>query len=337
MSKLFEAWDSLSVQGELGDSYVGLRLPEVRAAPTYAARSVTDELEAIIMDIRTQSLPSNPVYPEAHGFSVSASMKEPGRNGRTRLLVKLTDGRYRDLFHALAEDVITKLVKVDTEKDAASLFITRLTKWQSFMRKHGVMGLSREERHGLIGELFLLRDYLLGRCDQFIAIASWKGCRGANHDFQFRLGCIEVKTTSSSSPHAFHVSNIRQLDSPGQGQLYIFLVLIEESEAGDASLPEMIDSLRDHLEGAALEAFEDSLVEAGYLEHQREIYSSPRYSLIKDRFFRVDDNFPRLREDLLPQGVEGVHYQVAIAACTTFEASAPEVLDTVLGLGEEVE
>lgn len=337
MSTLFQTWDRLAVHGESGGDFVRLRLPEVGAASTYAAKSVAEELEAVLIDVNTQSLPARADYPEAHGFSVRADMLTPGRHGRTRIFVVLTDGRYRDMFHTLAEDVVTKLTEADTEEEAVRLFITRLTRWQSFMRKHGATGLSMEVRRGLLGELFLLRNHLLRRCDQDTAIASWKGCRDANHDFQFLLGSIEVKTTSSNTPHAFHVSNIKQLDSPGQGQLFVFFVMVEESEAGDASLPDVIDSLRDRLDGTAIDAFEDSLVEAGYLESQREIYSSPRYSLRCERFFRVDESFPRLHEVSLPTGVEDVRYQVAIAACTAFEVFPSEALDTVLGPRGEAE
>jgi len=331
MNTLFEIWDRLAINGESGDGFVRLRLPDVRAAATYAAKSVADGLEAVLMEVNTQALSAHNDYPEAHGFSVHADMLAPGRYGRTRLMVTLTDGRYRDIFHALAEDVVTKLGEVATEEEAVCLFITRLSRWQSFMRKHGATGLSLEARRGLLGELFLLRNHLLGRCRQDIAIASWKGCRSANHDFQFPFGSIEVKTTSSNTPHAFHVSNIKQLDSPGQGQLYVFFVLVEESEAGNVSLPGVIDSLQDELDGAALNSFEECLVEAGYLESKREIYLSPRYSIRRERFFRVDDSFPRLRDDVLPSGVEEVKYQVAISACADYEVLPSETLDTVLG------
>jgi len=331
MSTLFEIWDRLAINGESGDGFVRLRLPEVQAAATYAAKSVSEGLEAVVLEVKTHAITARSDYPEAHGFSVHADMLAPGRHGRTRLMVKLTDGRYRDIFHTLAEDVVTKLSEVRTEEEAVNLFITRLARWQSFMRKHSISGLAHEARRGLLGELLLLRDHLLSRCDHDTAIESWKGSSGANHDFQFPSGSIEVKTTSSNTPHAFHVSSIRQLDSPGQGQLFLYFLVIEESEAGYLSLPQLIDSIRDGLDSTALDSFEESLVEAGYLETQREMYSSPCYSIRRERFFRVNESFPRLREGSLPSGVEDVRYQVAIAACADFETVSAEVMEFVLG------
>jgi hypothetical protein len=117
----------------------------------------------------------------------------------------------------------------------------------------------------------------------------------------------------------------------------VFLVLVDESESGEASLPDVIDSLRDEFEGSSLDIFEEALIDAGYTEGQREIYLSPRYTIRREYFYRVDDSFPRLRENVLPSGVEEVKYQVAISACAEFEVLSSETLDTVLGPRGEVE
>lgn len=337
MSSLFQTWDRLGVHGESGDGFIRLRLPEVHAAATYAAKSIAEELEAIIVEVGTQAIPAKADYPDARGFSLRADMLKPGRSGRTRLLLTLTDGRFRDVFHSLAEDVVSKLMEVDDEAEAVRLLITRLSRWQSFLRRHGTTGLSPEARRGLLGELVLLRDYVVPHTDEDTAVASWKGCRGANHDFQFRTASIEVKTTSSNTPHAFHVANIKQLDSPGQGQLFVFFVLLEESEGGDVSLPDVVDSLRDRFDGAAHDAFEDCLVEAGYLEAQRDLYDSPRYTIRRHRFFSVEEGFPRLREGHLPGGVEEVRYQVALAACESFEVFESDVLEAVFEREEDMD
>lgn len=325
------------VHGEARSGFVRLRLPEVTACAVYAARSVADDLEAVVLEVKTEAIPGKAAYPEARGLNIDASPMSPGRSGDTRLVLALADGRYRDVFHSLADDIVTKLADVATEAEAVRLLITRLSRWQTFLRRHGHQGMSLEERRGLLGELYLLRTHILPNTDADTAIAAWKGSRRANHDFQFLRGSIEVKTTSSNTPHSFHVSNIKQLDSPGQGQLFVFFVLVEESEGGDASLPSLIDLVRNELHGAALDAFEDCLVEAGYLEAQREQYASPRYSLRRERFFRVDDGFPRLRESELPSGVEDVRYQVALAACTPFEVFESDVLETVFAQEDQGE
>ena len=337
MSSLLKTWERLSVHGESSAGFVRLRLPEIRACAVYAARWVADELEAVLIEVSTESIPPKAEYAEARGLTARAEMVSPGRSGVTRLTLALSDGRYRDIFHTLADDIVVKLEEATDEPEAVRLFITRLARWQAFLRRHGHRGMSLEHRRGLFGELVLMQQHLLARTDPDTTIASWKGCRGANHDFQFSSGSIEVKTTSSNTPHAFHVANIRQLDSPGEGQLFVYFVLIEETEAGDISLPELVELLRDELDGTARDSFEDCLIEAGYLESQRELYASPRYSLRRERFYKVDESFPRLREAQLPTGVEEVRYQVALAACQPCVAFESDVWDTIFGRmeGEE--
>ena len=156
---------------------------------------------------------------------------------------------------------------------------------------------------------------------------AWTGPRRAPHDFQTPYGSVEVKTTSAASPHSFRVANIRQLDR-GVSALYICVVRVHESEGGEETLPEAIDRLRSAL-GASAKQLDGPLITVGYIEAQRALYESPRYSIRSLRFFRVGDGFPRLLESEIPNGVEGVSFSVALAACADFASSDREVLETL--------
>ncbi|MCB9789040.1 MAG: PD-(D/E)XK motif protein [Deltaproteobacteria bacterium] len=331
MSSLLEAWDRLSVDGESGDGYVRLRLLDVSACSAFAAKRSEGSLEAIVLDVHTSALPPSAEYPDTRGAKLSVYGLTPGPGGTTRIVLSLADGSYLDVFRRLGEDLVDRLRRAASEGEAVRGFISGLARWQAFLRRHGSAGLTLEARRGLFGELFLLLKRVLPRTGAPAAIASWKGCTGASHDFQWRDGSIEVKTTSASTPHAFHVSSVQQLDMAGQGQLFIYFAVVDEAEAGDFSLPDLIEAFRQEFTQPALDAFEDCLVEAGYLEGMRQVYASPRYSVRRERFFRVDEGFPRLRESRLPQGVEAVRYEVAVSACSAWEVEATEALDAVLG------
>lgn len=331
MSSLADTWERLSTSGETSDALVRLRLSDVPACATYAARQVSDGLEALVLDIVTAAIPAQAAFPDARGLRIEIRVLEPGRAGRTRIILTPSEQRYRDVFRALAEDVVTQVQQATNEALAVEALVARLSRWQAFLRRHGAGSLSLESRRGLFGELHLLRHHLIRRCDAVAAVESWKGTSGASHDFQFGGGSVEVKSTSSRTPHAFHVANIKQLDAPGQGPLLVYFVVLEESEAGDVALTELIDSLRTEIGEPAIYALEDRLVEAGYLEDRRDDYSSPRYSVRRQRFFEVGQGFPRLQEAQLPNGVEGVTYEVAVAACLPFERSPVDALDGILG------
>ena len=328
MTGLSEAWDRLSIAGhELGD-YVRLRLPVVAACPTYAARRLSDGSVALILEIDKGVLVGMPDFPESRGFELSIGTLSSGRSGRTRLIFALSDPEFLDVFSSLADDIVRTIVGATGEADAVYQLVDRLRIWQEFLRRFGAQGMSLEARRGLYGELVFLRDYLLKVLPGTDAVMAWSGPSRMVHDFQTRCGNVEVKTTSAASPHSFRVANIRQLDGRGVSALYLCVVKVDESEAGEESLPEAVDRLRSAL-GTGANQLDGPLITAGYIDAHRALYESPRYSIRSLRFFRVGDGFPRLLEPEIPNGVEGVSFSVALAACADFTSSDREVLETL--------
>ncbi len=326
MAELTDAWEKLHAHAEDEQGFVRLRLNSVGACATYAARRISNGLEALILEISTASLPKLVAYPHSVGFEILSEPLEPGRSGRTRLLLSLTNARFQDIFYPLCADVVRYLSMAVSETEAVRSFISRLVRWQAFLRRYDPGGLSLEERRGLFGELTFLSDLLLHGLASHEAVHAWKGSKGANHDFQLRSGNVEVKATSANTPHSIRISNVGQLDEQGVSALFLLLIILDENESGQASLPEMIHWIRSNLDGTAADDFEESLIDAGYLDLHAEIYSSPRYTVRSRRYFRVQDGFPRLLASTLPSGVEDVRYSVAVAACVAFECNEEQVL-----------
>lgn len=329
MSADLSRWDRLKAEGVDGTGYIRLRISEVSSCAAYIARRLEDGHEAIVLEVETATIPSEPVYPKSVGFSVTPQALTPGRNGKTRLILSLSDSHFRSVFLALGEDIIASLEDAADSRAAIRAFIGRLERWQAFLRKHGATGLSLFERRGLFGELLFLKERLLERCSGRSALSAWVGWKGMNQDFQFSNGSVEVKTTGSNTPHVFHVSNIRQLDSNCAVNLFLWLLMIEESEAGNVSLPELVESIRSAISDLERHTFDHALTEVGYLDEHRDLYTSPKYTVVTARMFEVREGFPCLNESLLPVGVEEVKYQVAVAACLPFECAEDEALESL--------
>jgi hypothetical protein len=330
VTELSNAWQKLDPALGAGDGYVRLRLPSITACATYAARRISDGRETLIVEIPTASLPPAAEYPQSAGFELKAEALAPGRFGRARLLLCVSHDRFRDIFHVLCEDVVRCLATALDEPEAVRTFVSRLARWQAFLKKHDPGGLSLTERRGLFGELTFLNQLLSCDINARAAVDAWKGCRAANHDFQLPHGSVEVKTTSANTPHSFRISNVGQLNDHGIESLYLHLIKVDENEGGAISLPELLEQIRVKLEGSAVEVFEESLLEAGYFQVHHVLYSSPRYSVRSKRYFHVREGFPRLLATALPAGIEDVTYAVAIAACTPFERDEQQVLDQLL-------
>ena len=326
MSDLEAAWARLKVGGDPGGGFVRLRLDGVKACAAYAARHAVEGTEALVLEVRTASIPPVDAYPEAAGFTVTVSPLEEGRAGSSRLVLALVEERFRDVFHSLVQDVVGVLGGVADEKGAVSAFTARLARWQAFLRQYGPDGLSLVARRGLFGEIEFLQRCLRSGSGVAGIVDSWKGYKGANHDFQFRRGNVEVKATSAVTPHAVHINNIKQLDDHGLESLHLCVVLVDEGEGGTESLPEKVEAIRKALGTPVRWKFDECLVEAGYLDKHAGRYASPRYSLRGIRCFRVEDRFPRLLDPTIPRGVENVEYLLALAACGPFEADVDSVI-----------
>jgi hypothetical protein len=323
-----EIWDRLRTQGDLNGGYVRLRIPTVTACALYASKNVDSGASALVLEVATSSLPGDMDLPRSTGFVVSAAVLSPGRGGRTRLILELADARYGDVFRSLCADLADRMAAATEESAAVRVLVSRLARWQSFLRAHGPEGLSLQVRRGLAGELCFLRDELLPRIGEAGA-ESWMGWSGANHDFQLPGSSIEIKTTVANTPHSFRVSNVGQLDDTSTPALHLCLTAINESENSGETLPEIVESVRQLLGAHAADELDDRLLQTGLIPAHFHLYAVPRYGIRWRTLYRVVDGFPRLLASALPLGVEDLEYAVSVAACAPFVVDLRSTLDSI--------
>lgn len=328
MIQIDDVWDRLRTQGDLNGGYVRLRIPTVTACALYASKNVDSGASALVLEVATISLPGDMDLPRSTGFAVSATVLTPGRGGRTRLILELLDSRYGDVFRSLCADLTDRMAAVADEPAAVRLLVSRLARWQSFLRDHGPEGLSLQARRGLVGELCFLRDELLPRMGESGA-ECWMGWSGANHDFQLPRSSIEIKATVANTPHSFRVSNVGQLDDTSTPALHLCLTAISESENSGETLPEIVESVRQALGTQPADEFDDRLLQTGLIPAHFHLYSSLRYTIRWRHLYRVSEGFPRLLGSSLPSGVEDVEYAVAVAACAPFATDLASTLDGI--------
>jgi len=191
-------------------------------------------------------------------------------------------------------------------------------------------GLTDEEQRGLWGELRFLRDCLLPVLG-FPAVAGWKGADLAPQDFQFENGAIEVKTTLAKQPQVVRITSERQLDDSAWPTLILYVIALEARDGGGETLPSMIASLRTTLtaDSEALEQFEDSLLQYGYLDSHVGRYVDRGYLSRSETALHVRMGFPRLVEHDMPTGIGDVRYGLAVAACVAFTMNTTKLHKTL--------
>ena len=318
MSTLYSSVvDSLN-PARAGGTHVQKRIDAVTALDAYAARRTADALEALIIELGTSALAGISEWPDAKGLDVLPTPIESGPSGRTRILVQLSETRFRQVFRALCADICGVLAAATNERDAVAAFHRRLVRWQSFLQRHAPEGLGGDARCGLFGELLVLRDLILPNIPHASALRSWRGSKKAHQDFQFSRLALEVKTSRATLLDRVSVSNVQQLDDDGVDKMFLTVVHVHENESTGESLPAIIDDLRSILTDDCRDLLDDGLQEVGYLDAHRQLYERTLYQPIDTLHFEVRVGFPRLVRSAIPSGIKSVKYQLAIEACRSF-------------------
>ena len=232
-------------------------------------------------------------------------------------------------FSYLCENVIQSILEKETIVDAVKTFGDTLLRWKNlFERSHGA-GLSKEEQQGMYGELrFLKKSLNSGYSSYYDIVQNYVGTNKALRDFQGKDWAVEVKTTSTNNPQSLTINGERQLDDSMIDTLYLYHCSVEVSKQTGETLPELVKSIREILkvDVAAQYLFNAKLFEGGYFDNQEHFYSNRYYQIRKDCFFQVKDNFPRIRECELREGVGNVKYSISIPSFELYGVSEQLVL-----------
>lgn len=261
--------------------------------------------------------------PVTHGVQIR--VRGPGPDGRSILELVLSDRAYRDVFAALAADVLGAVAGMRDDTGGIRVFMDRMVRWQRLLQRAGPDGLGLEAQVGLYGELWVLERQAIPNLGPS-AVAFWSGPTRAVHDFQFGSAALEVKATTSTSAQSVRITNERQLDESGVESLILLHVSLAARSGHGETLPEAVAAVREAVAGDPVSAalFEDRLTEAGYLDVHAPRYAGVGYTLRGYRSYRVRDLFPRITEGNLPFGVSSVSYDLNLAACGPFTLSQPE-------------
>ncbi len=220
------------------------------------------------------------------------------------------------LFCTLLADLLDQMPS--SGRHSAAAVARRLTAWQRMLCRGPSTLMTAEERVGLYGELLVFRDVMLQAVGED-AVRSWTGPSGTPQDFTHLDASVEVKTTARQAEGSCRISNERQLDDADLRTL--FLVHQEVTSVMEGlTLGELIDEMRGHpFVRADVQWFENSLLEYGWHDSQRDRYTQDRYALTRRRCFRVRDDFPRLTPTRLPMGIAGVTYHLDLSACAPYQ------------------
>ncbi|KJY36951.1 PD-(D/E)XK motif protein [Streptomyces sp. NRRL S-495] len=247
--------------------------------------------------------------------------------------VMLTDDELGEVFTPLVADIADVVREAPTNETAMEAAVRRYVRWQQLLRSVTREGLSRQSRHGLFGELHFLLAYGLPAVGQHVAVESWTGPRKTEQDFQLPGAAVEVKTSATRAPSLIQIASERQLDVNGATPLVLAHFVLDDRRRGlGMTLNALVDEIRAVLTSPSTSLrFEGTLVQAGYLPSQRDLYDDDRYTIRRTEFWQVGTGFPRIIESDLPAGVGNCTYTIDVSALDNHSVSADALIAFIRG------
>lgn len=313
--KIEKIWEDLEndtslTTGLLYRRYSGKIRPDV-----YVAVKVPERLRCIAVHLKASPVVDTRAWDKFRDIKIQ-SLQDEKNIGRQFLIISLLNNQHRDIFSTLGEDLIRKVSDISDENALVSELISRLGKWHLLFEKLNHQGLSEEAQRGLFGELYFLRDFLKTGVSPEFCVDKWKGAEKQVQDFQYADWAVEVKTTHGKNQQKLHIASERQLDTSLVPYIYLVHLSLEVRQGYGETLKSVVESLEKLLmeSPAAFSVFRLKLLEAGYFEHQADLYKDTGYSIRQENIYKVTDDFPRITESMILPGVGDVKYSIIISA-----------------------
>lgn len=329
--KINQIWEELEndnsfTHGLLLRRYSGAILPDV-----FIALTLPEKFHCIAASISNSVILNLSTFSNLRDISVDLIHDET-KPGKNILLFKLLDNQHRDIFSVLCEDLISSISSFTNETQLIKELLNRFEKWKSLFDRAAAQGLSAEEQRGLFGELFFLRQFLQANSDFINVINAWVGCEKQIRDFQFLNWSIEVKTTYGNNHQKVHISSERQLDSTNLENLFLYHISLEERQQSGETLNELVNSIFNILTSdfISLNRFKNKLLNAGYFDQHKNLYEHHGYFIRQNVFYKVENEFPRIEEADIRNGVGDVKYSIMVSQCTDFIKTPRQVFNTLI-------
>ena len=249
------------------------------------------------------------------------------------LIVKLLHYQSRDVFAVMCENMIQSVLSLRSEKQVVRTIINQLEKWQALFEKLKGEGLSLSEQQGLYGELHFLQKFI-ARQNAVAVLNSWVGTDREVRDFQYNDWAVEVKTTTGNNHQKVSISSERQLDETLLENLFLFHLSVEAAKKNGESLNAKVNVIKETLQDnvSALNLFNNKLLEIGYFDKHTHLYEEKCYQVRDENYYKIDGDFPRIKEKEIRNGVGDVKYSIILSQCNEYLVSENTVFDKINNL-----
>jgi len=253
--------------------------------------------------------------PKARGLDIEM-VDIPQINNSSRF-VQITNVDNKDeVFLAFCSTLYDELRECSTYFDVAEVLFKTIRYYKAYFSNPN-KPLTDEEEQGLYAELVFLDRLISAKGEE--VIKNWEGPNKNKRDFVFEEKSIEIKSTTSQINPSIRISNELQLDSsyPKNINLFLKVFVLEKVEEGDLNGKVYKFKCKDEETKnkwlAAIELKKLYIQKLLMNKVDYNIYQDTYYySIQKERFYHVTDDFPSIRKSQLDDHIFKVEYYISL-------------------------
>ena len=236
------------------------------------------------------------------------------------ITVSLKNPLFRDYFNDWVVRFLNKIEVNNSSELLVDIFNNEIKALVLLGQKEKKISINSAK--GLFGELVLLNFFLdRGIFTHSDILEAWHRPTPTIHDFDFESFTMEVKTISRSNTFV-RISTEDQLATVSNKILHLCIFQIEDIAKSDLdSLGELYTEIRSKLNRGLANLFEIKCAEDVYCEYIGPLLMPLDYKfiIIDKSFYEVDQiKFPRIRRELLENGLTKVSYNLDLSSINDF-------------------
>ena len=231
----------------------------------------------------------------------------------------LLNNEAKSVFYTFCANMADAVSGLKCEPQALIALKKRYIAWKSMFKGISNSTVSKEVIQGLFGELFFLKNYIIGKYGINAAINGWSGPDSKSKDFSIDNEWYEVKTVGANTAN-IHISSLAQLSSQYEGHLVVVKVesMSSEFENGEACIGDLFSAILSQITDETVENVFLSKIGAFGFE-LTDLCMSEKYNVKSLNRYKVDAEFPRITEtDITRQEICDISYSLILNALKAY-------------------
>jgi len=249
------------------------------------------------------------------GSEVISVEQFTGEDGYT-LRFSLEKDDLLERFCTFCQDLLASTEGLTDYTEGYRAIYNRYISWKRlFKPSHG--NLTEAEIMGLIGELLFLKNEMMPAYGEAKSIESWMGPERTHKDFSIDNSWFEIKAVNTTK-ESVHISSIEQLDGEVTGCLAVYKLEKMGPTFNGIKLNELVNELISVIRNDFYKDMFFTKLELYGFDGASD-YDNNSFSQTAFTRYTVNEEFPRVKRDMLPASIVKVQYDIILSDIERFK------------------